>query len=135
MAINKNHEFEELNGIKCSIVEKNANKERVEFLKELLEFNQFTVIVVLSPPAKPAPAPKPAPVAEGESAAPAPNPEPLSAVPETFTVGVTNVAFNPTNAIFGRLLKTKDGHVVTLAYWEQKEKISNDDIPYFEQKK
>jgi hypothetical protein len=25
--------------------------------------------------------------------------------------------------------------VVTLAYWEQKEVISNDDIPYFEQKR
>ena len=41
MAINKNHEFEELNGVKCAIVEKNAPKERVEFLKELLEFNRY----------------------------------------------------------------------------------------------
>jgi hypothetical protein len=135
MAINKNHEFEELNGVKCSIVEKNADRERVEFLKQLLEFNHFTVIVVPSPPAKLAPAPKPAAAVEGESPAPAPNPEPIPPAPETFTMGVTNVAFNPTNAIFGRLLKTKDGHVVTLAYWEQKEEISNDDIPYFEQKK
>jgi hypothetical protein len=135
MAINKNHEFEELNGVKCSIVEKNAGRERVEFLKQLLEFNHFTVIVVPSPPPKPAPAPKPAPIAEGESPAPAPNPETIPPAPETFTIGVTNVAFNPTNAIFGRLLKTKDGHVVTLAYWEQKEVISNDDIPYFEQKR
>jgi hypothetical protein len=90
---------------------------------------------VPSPPPKPAPAPKPAPIAEGESPAPAPNPETIPPAPETFTIGVTNVAFNPTNAIFGRLLKTKDGHVVTLAYWEQKEVISNDDIPYFEQKR
>ena len=37
MAINKNHEFEELDGVKCAIVEKNASKERVAFLKDLLE--------------------------------------------------------------------------------------------------
>ena len=49
-------------------------------------------------------------------------------------MGVTNVAFNPTNAIFGRLLKTKDGHVVTMVYWEQKETVSHDEIPYFDQK-
>ncbi len=130
MAINKNHEFDELNGVKCSIVEKNASKERAEFLKQLLEFNHFTVVVMPTPPAKPAPAPKPAPVAEGEP--PAPAPEPVAATPETFTVGVTNLAFNPTNAIFGRLLRTKNGKVVTLAYWEQKDNVSNDDIPYFE---
>ncbi|HLG38354.1 MAG TPA: hypothetical protein VI461_01760 [Chitinophagaceae bacterium] len=127
MAINKNHEFEELNGIKCAIVEKNASKERVEFLKQLLEFNRYTVVVVPSPPAKAAPAPQPA---EGETPPVVTSPP----APETFTVGVTNVAFNPTNAIFGRLLRTKDGHIVTLAYWEQKESTSHDEIPYYEQK-
>ena len=61
MAINKNHEFEELNGVKCAIVEKNASAERVAFLKQLLEFNKYSVVVVASPPPKPAPvaAPKP----------------------------------------------------------------------------
>jgi hypothetical protein len=126
MPINKNHEFEELDGMKCAIVEKNASKERVAFLKELLEFNHYTVVIVPSPPPKAAPPPKPA---EGE---PAPV-ENIPAPPETFTIGVTNVAFNPTNAVFGRLLKTKKGHVVTLAYWEQKETISHDEIPYYEQ--
>lgn len=126
MAINKNHEFEELDGIKCAIVEKNATKERVDFLKPLLEYNSYTVVVVASPPAKAAPA---KPAVAGEEATPAPIPPPA---PETFTIGVTDVMFNPTNAIFGRLLKTKDGHVVTLAYWQQKENVSNDEIPYFE---
>jgi hypothetical protein len=127
MAINKNHEFEELNGIKCAIVEKNVLKERTEFLKQLLEFNQFAVVFAPSPPPKAASAPKPA---EGEVAPVVTAPP----APETFTVGVTNVAFNATNAIFGRLLRTKDGHVVTLAYWEQKESVSHDETPYFEQK-
>ena len=127
MAINKNHEFEELSGVKCAIVEKNASKERVAFLKDLLEHNKFEVVVVPSPPPKAAPAPKPA---EGEIAVPAPAPE----LPETFTIGVTNLAFNSTNAIFGRLLKTKDGHIVTQAYWHQKETVSHDEIPYYERK-
>jgi hypothetical protein len=129
MAINKNHEFEDLNGVKCAIVEKNASKERVAFLKELLEFNRFTVVVVASPPPKVA-----APVVvpkEGEPAPPPPPPTPPA--PETFTIGVTNVSFNPTNAIFGRILHTRDGHVVTLAYWRQQDKVSHDEIPYFEE--
>ena len=142
MAINKNHEFEELGGVKCAIVEKNASKERVAFLKELLEYNSFEVVVVPSPPPKAAPAPKPAaPPAGGNTdpsqPPPQPQPEPLPPPPpppETFTIGVTNLAFNPTNAIFGRLLKTKDGHIVTQAYWYQKDSTSHDDIPYYEQK-
>lgn len=128
MAINKNHEFEELDGVKCGIVEKNATASRVEFLKKLLEFNKFTVVVVPSPAPKAAPAAKPA---EGEAAPPAPPPPPVA---ETFTVGVTDYTFNTINAIFGRLLKTPDGHIVTLAYWHQKESVSRDDIPYFEDK-
>jgi len=127
MAINKNHLFEELDGVKCGIVEKDVYPGRVAFLKKLLEYNGFTVIAVPSPP------PKEAPVhvvkAEDGTVIPAPPPLP---VPETFTVGVTDYTFNPINAIFGRLLKTPDGHVVTLAYWEQKESISHDEVPYYE---
>lgn len=125
MAINKNHEFEDLDGVKCAIVEKNATKERVDFLKSLLEYNHYTVVVVASPPPKAVPA---KPVTAVEEAAPIPAAPPAS---ETFTVGVTDVMFNATNAVFGRLLKTKDGHVVTLAYWQQKESVSNDEVPYF----
>ncbi|RTL58591.1 MAG: hypothetical protein EKK37_09680 [Sphingobacteriales bacterium] len=124
MAINKNHEFEELDGVKCGIVEKNVKPERVSFLKSLLEFNGYTVIAVPSPAPKAAPA---KPVAEGETPPPAPPPP-----PETFTVGVTDYTFNPINAIFGRLLKTPDGHVVTLAYWQQKDMVSHDEVPYYE---
>ncbi len=126
MAINKNHEFEELDGIKCAIVEKNVSPERVEFLKQLLELNRYTVVVVPSPPPKAAPAPPPA--ASTELPPPPPPPPP----PSTFTVGVTDVTFNAVNAIFGRLLKTKTGNRVTLAYWQQKEMVSKDDVPYYE---
>ena len=134
MAINKNHEFEDLGGVKCAIVEKNASKERVAFLKDLLETNHFDVVVVPSPPPKAAPAPKPAPAQEGVTHPQTSNIEPQIVTPETFTIGVTNLAFNPTNAIFGKLLRTKDGHIVTQAYWYQKERVSHDEIPYYENK-
>jgi hypothetical protein len=128
MALNKNHEFEEVNGVKCGIVEKNATPERVNFLKELLEYNGFEVITAPTPPPKVAapPAPK-----VGEEAVVVAPPAP---VPETFTIGVTDYTFNSTNAVFGRLLKTKTGTVVTLAYWNQQESLSNDEVPYFENK-
>lgn len=126
MALNKNHEFEELDGVKCGIVEKNVSPARLAFLKPLLEYNGFTVVAVPSPAPKAAPAPKPV---EGETAAPPPPPPPA---PETFTVGVTDYTFNPINAIFGRQLKTPDGHFVTLAYWQQLDAVSNDEVPYYE---
>ena len=127
MPINQNHQFEDLNGIKCSIVERNALKERVDFLRTILEYNQFTVIVIPSPPPKAAPAPavtspdQPFPIAEAP-------------VQETYTIGVTDVMFNPVNAIFGRLLQAPGGRIITLAYWQQKEDESRDDIPYFDKK-
>lgn len=163
MAINKNHEFEELNGIKCAIVEKNCNSERVNFLKELLEWNKYTVVVVESPAAKAAPgasattatsvftaaATTPSSASAAESAAAlsgagaAPNsvidPTPDIPVPPppptTYTVGVTDLTFNPINAIFGRILKTKNNRIVTQAYWKQQVDFSNDEVPYFEMKK
>jgi len=120
MAINKNHEFEDLEGTKCAVVERNASKQRVDFLRSLLEFNGYKLVVV------PSPAPKAAPAAAAADIPP--TPEPVA----SFTVGVTNVMFNATNAIFGRSLHTPDGHVVTLAYWHQKETVSHDDKPYYE---
>jgi hypothetical protein len=155
MAINKNHEFEELDGVKCAIVEKNATPVRVEFLKKLLEYNHYTVIVVPSPPPKvvaPPPQPKinvapvpgpdvptiPAnadiPVVKTKAVSPDSIIPETPAAPETFSVGVTDYTFNPVNAIFGRLLKTPDGHVVTQAYWQQKESVSHDEVPYYENK-
>ena len=129
MAINKNHEFEELNGVKCGIVERNVQHERAQFLKQLLEYNKYTVLIVASPPPKAAPS-QVKPVTEGILLQSQPLDSPP--VPETFTVGVTDYTFNPINAIFGRLLRTPDKHFVTQAYWYQKESISHDEIPYFE---
>ena len=130
MAINKNHEFEELDGIKCAIVQKNASAERVAFLKQLLTDNGYTVVVIASPVA---PA-KPAPVAAAAAAVPPLEPIAPPPPPATYTIGVTDLTFNATNAVFGRLLKTSTGHVVTLAYWNQKETEPHDEVPYYEVK-
>jgi hypothetical protein len=98
------------------------------------------VVVVDSPAPKAAPAAPAAPVAapvEGEPPAPAPVVAAAPIVPPaptTFTIGVTDLCFNATNAIFGRQLKTTDGHIVSLAYWQEKESVFKDEIPYFENK-
>lgn len=125
MAINQNHLFEELDGSKCAIVEKNASVSRVEFLRRILEHNRYTVVVIPSPPAKAVPTKATAP--EEETITP-----PSPVVNETFTIGVTDVMFNPVNAVFGRLLKLPGGQTVTLAYWNQQEDASHDEIPYFD---
>ena len=39
------HIVEEINGVRCSIVEKGATQERVTFIKSLLEFNGFEVMI------------------------------------------------------------------------------------------
>ncbi len=129
MAINKNHEFEELDAVKCGIVERNASADRVRFLKKLLEYNHFTVVSVPSPPPKVAAAPS-VKTEEG-SAVPALVVDNAPVAATSFTIGVTDYTFNAINAIFGRLLKTPDGHIVTLAYWHQQETVSHDEVPYF----
>ncbi|MEI8111222.1 MAG: hypothetical protein WCH59_09555 [Chitinophagia bacterium] len=117
MAINKNHEFDELNGKKCAIVEKNVSEERGDFLKKLLEFNGFEVQLVPTPATK-------AQNTENETADGQTNP--------TYTIGVTHVGFNAINAVFGRLLKREDGQIVTLAYWQQKNVNTDESIPYYQ---
>jgi hypothetical protein len=130
MAINQNHLFEELNGVKCAVVEKNVGAARVEFLRGILEYNGYTVVVMPTPP------PKAAAVSAGSSgvadAAVAPGAGAVGSAPETFTVGVTDVTFNPVNAVFGRLLKAPGGHIVTLGFWKQQETVPDDEKPYFE---
>lgn len=114
MAINKNHEFDELGGVKCSIVERGVNAERAAFLRQLLEFNGYRVQVV---------------------AAAAKGAKPEAAAVENATlydVGVTDLSFNPVNAVYGRMLRTPDGKVVTPAYWLQEQDVTDDSVPYFE---
>ena len=90
MALNKGkHIVEEIDGVRCTVVETGATSERVEFLKKLLEWNGYTVKVV----------------AEGEG--------------ETFKIGVTDLIFNPVIDVYKRRLKSFTGKKVTPAYWLQ----------------
>jgi hypothetical protein len=113
MSLNPTHTFEDLGDTKCAIVEKDCSSERVQFLKNLLEYNGYMVVVVPSPPPKAA---KTAAVPEGEIPVPQ-----VATGPETFTVGVTDVTFSPINAVFNRELKTPSGKIVTKNYWKQRE--------------
>ncbi len=132
MAINKNHEFEELDGIKCAIVEKNISNDRAMFLKDLLMNNGYTVVIVPAPPPKTAA--KPA-LKQVEAETETDIVEQAPPAPELFVLGVTDLSFNAINAIFGRLLKTTGGHVVTQAYWHQQETTRHDEVPYYEHTK
>ncbi|MEI6508419.1 MAG: hypothetical protein WCO54_08030 [Bacteroidota bacterium] len=121
MALNSNHAFEDIGDVKCAIVEKNCSASRTDFLKQLLEYNKYTVVVVPSPPAKVAAKP----VAEGET------PVAAAITPETFTVAVTDVTFSPANAVYNRELKIATGQIVTNEYWKQNETTIKDEEWYW----
>lgn len=130
MGLNQNHTVEEIGSVRCAVVEKNITPKRAEFLTELLNGNGFTVICAPTAPAKSAKKP----VAEGQEA----DSKVAEEIPESasnlFTLGVTNVTFNPINAIYGRILTNKEGRIVTPDFWFQKDAISHDDKPYFKMK-
>lgn len=111
----ESHVVEEINGIRCSIVEKNCPPERVEFLKNLLEYNGFTVVVAQTPAPAPKPVPKPIHDTDAQSLSPPPMPQ----SPSTFTVGVTNISFHAMLAVYERSLYRPDGKVVSVAYWNE----------------
>ncbi len=120
MVLKAKHTVEEINGTRCTIVEKGASADRVEFLKNLLEFNQFEVHVAEEPAQPPV---------EGQPVEPAAAVEPA----RLFTIGVTDLVFNPIIAVYELRLKTPDGKKVSPAYWEQYTTESKDE--YWEFKK
>jgi hypothetical protein len=90
MALNKGkHIVEEIDGVRCSVVETGVSATRADFLKKLLEHNGYSVKVV----------------AENEG--------------ETFKIGVADLLFNPVVDVYKRRLKSLSGKRVTPAYWLQ----------------
>jgi hypothetical protein len=90
MTLNKGkHIVEEIDGIRCSVVETGVSPNRIEFLKKLLEHNGYSVKTV----------------AENESG--------------TSKIGVTSMLFNPVINVYQRSLKSFSGKRVTPAYWLQ----------------
>jgi hypothetical protein len=101
MGLEGKHMFGEIGDQRVTFVEKKIGVERLEFLKKLLEFNGFEVIV------------------EEEK-------RKTEEEPQLFTIGVTDMVFNPTVYVFQRRLKTLDGkRVVNQDYWNQKSEDAN----------
>ena len=95
MAINNaKHIISEIDGIRCTVVETGSTLERAAFLNDLLTFNGLDVKELQEPAKEP-----------GEVA--------------KYTIGVTDILFNPVFAIYERSLKTREGSFVTPAYWKQ----------------
>jgi hypothetical protein len=95
MAIsNAKHIIGEIDGVRCTIVESGISMERAAFLRQLLEFNKLEVKELKVPSENPADEPK-------------------------YTLGVTNLVFNPVFAIYDNSLKTPEGGFVTAGYWNQ----------------
>jgi hypothetical protein len=118
------HIVEEINGVRCSVVEKNCSSERAEFLKKLLEHNGYTVIIAQTsvPVAKPSPKPPAQSTDSGvKSIAVAPPPP-----PNTFTVGVTDITFHAMLAVYERSLLTPEGKICSVAYWNQETEKENE---------
>ncbi len=90
------HIISEIDGVRCSIIETGASEERVAFLKEILEHNKFEVKITL---------------------------ENNDNAEKTFTIGVTDILFNPVFAIYERTLKSTDGYKITPAYWNQQTSV------------
>ena len=95
MAINNaKHIIGEIDGVRCTIIESGATLERAAFLRQVLEFNGLEVKeLAIAPEA-----------GGGES---------------KYTIGVTDLVFNPVFAVYERLLKTPEGGIATPGYWNQ----------------
>jgi hypothetical protein len=101
MPLKAKHIVEEINEVRCTIVEKGATSQRCAFLKGLLEFNKFEVKIAEEKK-------------ESEDA------------PTVYTIGVTDLVFNPVIAVYELKLKTADGKSVSPDYWDQKTTYSID---------
>ena len=95
MGLAGKHQFGAIGDQRVTFVEKKIEKERLEFLKKLLEVNGFEVVI------------------QEEK-------KKTDEEPQLYTIGVTDMVFNPTVYVFQRRLKTIDGkRIVTQDYWNQ----------------
>lgn len=85
----------EIDNVSCSVVETGLDKERLDFLKTLLEHNKYEVKVLTEV------------LKEGSTIT-------------TYTLGVTDILFNTVIDVYKRGLRSMTGHRVTPAYWLQK---------------
>jgi hypothetical protein len=94
MALSGKHMFGSIGETRVTFVEKGVDADRRDFLKELLEYNGFEVLIDEDK-------------------------RKTEEDPQLYTVGVTDMVFNPTIWVFQRKLVTFDGKKVTQGYWNQ----------------
>jgi hypothetical protein len=91
---NYKHIVEEIDGVRCTVVESGINEKRMEFLKNLLSVNKYEVKV-----------------------------EQMAKKDENelvkYKIGVTDIIFHPMIAIYERKIFTAEGLVVSPQYWFQ----------------
>jgi len=121
------HTTDDIDGVRCSIIETEATKERVDFLTPLLEHNGYEVKVIKNDPPPPPKAKSPVEGEEKENETEVPQvEEPLEEIVETYTIGVTNILFDPVMSVFDRSMKRPDGEIVSPAYWSQQDSEKED---------
>jgi hypothetical protein len=91
---NAKHIVSEIDGVRCTIVETGVTLDRAAFLRQLLAFNNYEVKEMQVPSEVQVEEPK-------------------------YTIGVTDLVFNPVFAVYECLLKTPEGKYVTPGYWRQ----------------
>jgi hypothetical protein len=97
MGLSGKHMFGSIEDTRVTFVEKGVSADRKDFLKKLLEFNGFEVLIQEDK-------------------------RKTEEDPQLYTIGVTDMVFNPTVWVFQRKLETFDGHKVTQGYWNQETK-------------
>jgi hypothetical protein len=90
------HSVEDIENVRCTVVESGISLQRAEFLKEILEFNKYEVKIEKE-------------IKKDESD------------PDTYKLGVTDIVFMPVIAVYERKLIFKDGKTISPAFWNQEE--------------
>ena len=100
MVLAGKHAFGSIGDTRVTFIEKKIDENRKDFLQKLLEHNGFEVII------------------QEEK-------RKTEEDPQLYTVGTTDMVFNPTVWVFERKLKTLDGHIVNQDYWTQVSENAN----------
>jgi len=101
MKLGGKHLFGSIGETRVTFIEKKIDENRKDFLKKLLEHNGLEVVIDKL-------------VVKN-----------IEEDPQLYTVGVTDMTFNPTIAVFERKLKTFNNKKVTQDYWLQR----SEDVP------
>lgn len=97
------HVIKEINETKVRVIEDKCTRDRAEWLKKLMEHNGYEVLIEEVPPKT-----------EEDST--------------TYTIGCTDIIFNPIVKVYSRELRTFEGNRVTPDYWNQ---LSDDAEPNY----